>query len=115
MSGLDALPPLREVVRAHGLDARKSLGQNYLFDLNLTRKIARSTGPLGGVSQQRRGVAGGDTADQVREQLGRDVLVGDRELPRDLAPAARRQCTIRNLLPAQAANSTKPPLETAKY
>jgi 16S rRNA (adenine1518-N6/adenine1519-N6)-dimethyltransferase len=50
MSGLDALPPLREVVRAHGLDARKSLGQNYLFDLNLTRKIARSTGPLSGVT-----------------------------------------------------------------
>src|SRR5260370_35142030 len=50
MTGLDALPPLREVVRAHGLDARKSLGQNYLFDLNLTRKIARSTGPLAGVT-----------------------------------------------------------------
>ncbi|SDR50692.1 dimethyladenosine transferase [Rhizobiales bacterium GAS191] len=50
MSGLESLPPLREVVRAHGLDARKSLGQNYLFDLNLTRKIARSTGPLAGVT-----------------------------------------------------------------
>jgi 16S rRNA (adenine1518-N6/adenine1519-N6)-dimethyltransferase len=50
MTGLDALPPLREVVRAHGLDARKSLGQNYLFDLNLTRKIARATGPLAGVT-----------------------------------------------------------------
>jgi 16S rRNA (adenine1518-N6/adenine1519-N6)-dimethyltransferase len=50
MSGLDMLPPLREVVRAHGLGAKKSLGQNYLFDLNLTRKIARSTGPLAGVT-----------------------------------------------------------------
>jgi len=50
MGGLDALPPLREVVRVHGLDARKSLGQNYLFDLNLTRKIARATGPLAGVT-----------------------------------------------------------------
>jgi 16S rRNA (adenine1518-N6/adenine1519-N6)-dimethyltransferase len=48
--GLAALPPLREVVRAHGLGARKSLGQNYLFDLNLTRKIARSTGSLAGVT-----------------------------------------------------------------
>jgi 16S rRNA (adenine1518-N6/adenine1519-N6)-dimethyltransferase len=48
--GLDALPPLREVVRAHGLDARKSLGQNYLFDLNLTRKIARATGGLADVT-----------------------------------------------------------------
>jgi 16S rRNA (adenine1518-N6/adenine1519-N6)-dimethyltransferase len=49
-ASLAALPPLREVVRAHGLQARKSLGQNYLFDLNLTRKIARSTGSLDGVT-----------------------------------------------------------------
>src|SRR5258708_34416594 len=45
----DGLPPLREVVAAHGLTARKALGQNFLFDLNLTRKIARSAGPLAGV------------------------------------------------------------------
>ena len=38
----DALPPLREVIRAHGLSAKKSLGQNFLLDLNLTRKIARA-------------------------------------------------------------------------
>lgn len=42
----DALPPLREVVARHGLDAKKSLGQNFLFDLNLTAKIARAAGPL---------------------------------------------------------------------
>jgi 16S rRNA (adenine1518-N6/adenine1519-N6)-dimethyltransferase len=42
----DGLPPLREVVAAHGLDARKSLGQNFLFDLNLTGRIARAAGPL---------------------------------------------------------------------
>ncbi|MBV9566956.1 MAG: 16S rRNA (adenine(1518)-N(6)/adenine(1519)-N(6))-dimethyltransferase RsmA [Hyphomicrobiales bacterium] len=47
---LARLPPLREVVRAYALQARKSLGQNYLFDLNLTRKIARSTGSLDGVT-----------------------------------------------------------------
>ena len=45
----DGLPPLREVVAAHGLDAKKSLGQNFLFDLNLTRRIARAAGPLSGV------------------------------------------------------------------
>jgi len=44
--GIDDLPPLREVVAAHGLDARKSLGQNFLFDLNLTRRIARAAAPL---------------------------------------------------------------------
>lgn len=42
----DGLPPLREVIARHGLDARKSLGQNFLFDLNLTRRIARSAAPL---------------------------------------------------------------------
>jgi 16S rRNA (adenine1518-N6/adenine1519-N6)-dimethyltransferase len=50
MSAIDDLPPLREVVRAHGLLARKSLGQNFLFDLNLTSRIARSAGPLHGVT-----------------------------------------------------------------
>jgi 16S rRNA (adenine1518-N6/adenine1519-N6)-dimethyltransferase len=42
----DPLPPLREVIARHGLAARKSLGQNFLFDLNLTRRIARAAGPL---------------------------------------------------------------------
>jgi 16S rRNA (adenine1518-N6/adenine1519-N6)-dimethyltransferase len=42
----DPLPPLREVIAAHGLAAKKSLGQNFLLDLNLTRKIARAAGPL---------------------------------------------------------------------
>lgn len=42
----DALPPLRDVVGAHGLTAKKSLGQNFLFDLNLTARIARAIGPL---------------------------------------------------------------------
>lgn len=44
----DPLPPLREVIARHGLSARKSLGQNFLFDLNLTRRIARAAGPLEG-------------------------------------------------------------------
>jgi 16S rRNA (adenine1518-N6/adenine1519-N6)-dimethyltransferase len=42
----DPLPPLREVIATHGLTAKKSLGQNFLFDLNLTRRIARAAGPL---------------------------------------------------------------------
>jgi 16S rRNA (adenine1518-N6/adenine1519-N6)-dimethyltransferase len=40
----DSLPPLREVISAHGLAAKKSLGQNFLLDLNLTRRIARAAG-----------------------------------------------------------------------
>ena len=48
MSAIDNLPPLRDVIQRHGLSARKSLGQNFLLDLNLTAKIARSAGDLGG-------------------------------------------------------------------
>ncbi len=44
----DGLPPLREVIARHGLGAKKSLGQNFLFDLNLTRRIARAASPLAG-------------------------------------------------------------------
>lgn len=44
----DGLPPLREVINAHGLRAKKALGQNFLLDLNLTSKIARQAGELSG-------------------------------------------------------------------
>ena len=46
MTGIDTLPPLREVIATHELSARKSLGQNFLLDLNLTAKIARSAGDI---------------------------------------------------------------------
>ena len=50
MSTPDGLPPLREVIRALDLSAKKSLGQNFLLDFNLTRRIARAAGPLDGVT-----------------------------------------------------------------
>ncbi|AZO42561.1 MULTISPECIES: 16S rRNA (adenine(1518)-N(6)/adenine(1519)-N(6))-dimethyltransferase RsmA [Mesorhizobium] len=43
---IDGLPPLREVIERHGLQAKKALGQNFLLDLNLTGKIARTAGDL---------------------------------------------------------------------
>jgi 16S rRNA (adenine1518-N6/adenine1519-N6)-dimethyltransferase len=46
----DLLPPLRDVIARHGLAAKKALGQNFLFDLNLTRRIARAAGPFDGVT-----------------------------------------------------------------
>ncbi|QMV02488.1 16S rRNA (adenine(1518)-N(6)/adenine(1519)-N(6))-dimethyltransferase RsmA [Devosia sp. D6-9] len=46
MSQIDDLPPLREVIAAHGLRAKKELGQNFLLDLNLTARIARVAGDL---------------------------------------------------------------------
>ena len=51
----DGLPPLREVIATHGLAAKKSLGQNFLFDLNLTRRIARAAGDLKGVTSLKLG------------------------------------------------------------
>lgn len=47
---IDDLPPLRDVIAAHGLRARKELGQNFLLDLNLTSRIARTAGPLAGIT-----------------------------------------------------------------
>jgi 16S rRNA (adenine1518-N6/adenine1519-N6)-dimethyltransferase len=46
MSQIDGLPPLREVIARHGIAAKKSLGQNFLLDLNLTARIARAAGRL---------------------------------------------------------------------
>ena len=50
MSPIDDLPPLRDVIRRHELAAKKSLGQNFLLDLNLTARIARAGGRLEGVT-----------------------------------------------------------------
>ena len=46
----DGLPPLRDVIASLGLSAKKSLGQNFILDLNLTRRIARAAGALEGVT-----------------------------------------------------------------
>ncbi len=50
MNQIDDLPPLREVIRKHGLTPKKSLGQNFLHDLNLTARIARAAEPLENVT-----------------------------------------------------------------
>jgi 16S rRNA (adenine1518-N6/adenine1519-N6)-dimethyltransferase len=50
MAQIDDLPPLRDVIRRHGLSAKKSLGQNFLLDMNLTARIARAGGPLDGAT-----------------------------------------------------------------
>lgn len=50
MSAIDDLPPLSDVIRRFELSARKSLGQNFLLDLNLTSRIARAAGPLEGAT-----------------------------------------------------------------
>jgi len=76
LTGLDELPPLREVIARHGLSARKSLGQNFLLDLNLTGRIARAAGPLAGVTVIEVGAGpGGLTRALIAEGAAKVVAV----------------------------------------
>ena len=73
---IDDLPPLREVIRRHGLSAKKSLGQNFLLDLNLTARIARAGGPLAGATVVEIGPGpGGLTRALLAEGAGRVIAV----------------------------------------
>ncbi len=76
---IDDLPPLREVVAAHGLEPRKSLGQNFLFDLNLTAKIARSSGPLDGVTVIEVGPGPGGLTRALLAGGAREVIAIERD------------------------------------
>jgi 16S rRNA (adenine1518-N6/adenine1519-N6)-dimethyltransferase len=72
----DGLPPLREVIARTGLAARKSLGQNFLFDLNLTRRIARAASPLEGFAIVEVGPGpGGLTRALLSEGAGKIVAI----------------------------------------
>lgn len=73
---IDALPPLREVIRDHGLSARKSLGQNFLLDLNLTGKIARAALPVAGATVIEVGPGpGGLTRALLKAGAGRVIAI----------------------------------------
>ena len=79
MSTPDGLPPLREVIRELGLSAKKSLGQNFLLDFNLTRRIARASGPLEGVNVVEVGPGpGGLTRALLLEGAGHVVAIEER-------------------------------------
>jgi 16S rRNA (adenine1518-N6/adenine1519-N6)-dimethyltransferase len=72
----DTLPPLREVIRNLGLSAKKRLGQNFLLDFNLTRRIARAAGPLEHVTVVEVGPGpGGLTRALLLEGAGRVVAI----------------------------------------
>jgi 16S rRNA (adenine1518-N6/adenine1519-N6)-dimethyltransferase len=73
------LPPLREVIARHGLSARRSLGQHFLLDMNLTRRIARSAGPLGGCTVVEIGPGPGGLTRALLETAARKVVVIERD------------------------------------
>jgi 16S rRNA (adenine1518-N6/adenine1519-N6)-dimethyltransferase len=79
MSAIDDLPPLRDVIRRHGLTAKKSLGQNFLLDLNLTGRIARAAGPLDGVTVVEIGPGPGGLTRALIAEGARRVIAVERD------------------------------------
>jgi 16S rRNA (adenine1518-N6/adenine1519-N6)-dimethyltransferase len=79
MSAVDDLPPLRDVIRRYELRAKKSLGQNFLLDLNLTARIARAAGPLAGVDVVEIGPGPGGLTRALLAQDARRVIAVERD------------------------------------
>ncbi len=73
------LPPLREVIADHGLSARRSLGQNFLLDLNITRRIANAAGPLDSATVLEIGPGPGGLTRALLERGARKVIVIERD------------------------------------
>jgi len=92
MSTLDGLPPLRDVIAEHSLSARKSMGQNFLMDLNLTAKIARQAGDLSACDVLEIGPGPGGLTRALLHEGARKVLAIEKDarcLPVLEAVAAR--------------------------
>ena len=79
MSQIDGLPPLRDVIRKHDLQAKKSLGQNFLLDLNLTSRIARAGGPLEDVTVIEVGPGPGGLTRALLAEGARRVIAIERD------------------------------------
>ena len=79
MSQIDTLPPLRDVINAHDLRAKKSLGQNFLLDLNLTARIARVAGSLEGVDVLEVGPGPGGLTRGLLAEGARHVLAVEKD------------------------------------
>lgn len=84
---LSHLPPLRDIIAAHDLAARKALGQHFLLDLNLTRRIVREAGDLAGVAVVEVGPGPGGLTRALVESAAREVAAVERD-PRFAAALA---------------------------
>jgi 16S rRNA (adenine1518-N6/adenine1519-N6)-dimethyltransferase len=91
MAQIDDLPPLRDVIRRHDLRAKKSLGQNFLLDLNLTARIARAAGPLDGVTVIEVGPGPGGLTRALLAEGARHVVAIERD---ERAIAALREIEV---------------------
>src|SRR5512135_2192058 len=92
MAQIDDLPPLRDVIRRHGLSAKKTLGQNFLLDLNLTARIARAGGPLDGITVVEVGPGPGGLTRALVAEGARHVIAIERD---DRAIAALEEIAAR--------------------
>jgi len=79
MTAIDDLPPLREVIGRHGLKAKRSLGQNFLLDLNLTARIARAAGPLDALTVVEIGPGPGGLTRALLAQGARRIIAVERD------------------------------------
>ena len=79
MASIDGLPPLRAVIAAHGLVAKKQLGQNFLLDLNLTARIARAAGDLSGADVLEVGPGPGGLTRGLLAEGARRVLAVEKD------------------------------------
>ncbi len=99
MFDADALPPLREIVGRFEIAAQKSLGQHFLFDLNLTRRIVAGSGDLSGINVIEVGAGPGGLTRALLESNARHVYAIERDpravaALRDLAQAAGGRLTV---------------------
>lgn len=99
MFDADALPPLREIVGRFEIAAQKSLGQHFLFDLNLTRRIVASAGDLSGINIIEVGAGPGGLTRALLESNALHVYAIERDpravaALRDLAQAAEGRLTV---------------------
>jgi len=102
----DKLPPLREVIKTHDLQAKKSFGQNFLLDLNLTGKIARVAGDLSNSAVYEVGPGPGGLTRGLLENGAKRVVAVEMD-PRCLPALNEVSAAYKNALTVHQADALK--------